>query len=355
MKKHVIKLSLSIFAFGITNLLYAQDVDSDVLNWYNGKGTGMKTEKAYKKLKKRESKTVVVAIIDSGIDIEHKDLEGKIWTNTDEIPGNGIDDDKNGYVDDVHGWNFLGNASGENANAMRLERTRMLAKLDDKYDDVDEATVSSSDKAEYELYKKLAEEVEAEKAQYGRAVGYFGMVSGMIDNTPSMLKENAGNENATAAEVEEKMEALKKEIAALDKKKEAGYEEKVAKAQDTYDQLDFCYQVLTGELSKERMTELSEMYQGMIDTHHNVDFDGRAVVGDNPDDFTDTNYGNNDVEGPDALHGMHDGGVVGAVRVHGLGGDCLPNDVLLMSLRAVADGDEFDKDIALAIRYAVDN
>jgi cell wall-associated protease len=359
MKKHVIKLSLSIFAFGITNLLFAQEVDKDVLNWYNGKGAGMNTEKAYKKLKKRESKTVVVAIIDSGIDIEHEDLKGKIWTNTDEIPGNGIDDDKNGYVDDVHGWNFLGNASGENANAMRLERTRMLAELDDKYDGVDESSVADSDKAEYELYKTLSQELELERTQNERTIAYFGMINGMIDNVPNMLKEFAGNEKASATEIEEKMESLEKEIAgykkALKKEKTSEMEEKLGKAQDAYDQLEFCYGVVTGELTKERMAGLTESYQGRLDTHHNVDFDGRAIVGDDPDDFTDTNYGNNDVEGPDALHGTHVGGIVGAIRGNDLGGDGVAEDVLLMSLRAVPDGDEFDKDIALAIRYAVDN
>ena len=115
MKKTIIRLSLAVFAFGITNLLYGQE-NKDILNWYNGKGPGMETEKAYKMLNKRKSSTVIVAVIDSGIDIEHEDLKGKIWTNSDEIPGNKIDDDKNGYVDDVHGWNFLGNAKGENLN-----------------------------------------------------------------------------------------------------------------------------------------------------------------------------------------------------------------------------------------------
>ena len=109
MNKTIIKLSLAVFAIGFTNMLYAQDepkeenVRKEILNWYNGGGTGMYTEKAYKKLKGRKSSTVVVAIIDSGIDIEHKDLQGKIWTNTGEIAGNGIDDDMNGYIDDVHG------------------------------------------------------------------------------------------------------------------------------------------------------------------------------------------------------------------------------------------------------------
>jgi subtilisin family serine protease len=339
--------------------MYAQDVDKDVLNWYNGKGTGMQTEKAYKKLKKRETKTVIVAIIDSGIDIEHKDLEGKIWTNTDEIPGNGIDDDNNGYVDDVHGWNFLGNASGENANDMRLERTRMLAELNKKFDGVDASTVSASEKEEFALYEKLSEEVEAERSNYGRAVAYFGMINGMIDESPATLKGIMGKSDPTIAEVEDKMKSLEKEIASLEKsnKKEESKETtaKIEKAADDYDQLDFAKAVLSGELSKELMNERIEMFQGMIDTHHNIDFDGRSIVGDDPNDFTDVKYGNNDVEGPDALHGTHVGGIVGAIRGNDLGGDGVANDVLLMSLRAVPNGDEFDKDIALAIRYAVDN
>ena len=110
MNKIIFKFSLVTFSFIISNLTYSQ-VDKKVVNWYNACGAGMQTEKAYKKLKKRESETVIVAIIDSGIDIEHEDLKGKIWVNKDEIPDNGIDDDKNGYVDDVHGWNFLGNKS----------------------------------------------------------------------------------------------------------------------------------------------------------------------------------------------------------------------------------------------------
>ena len=94
MNKIMIKVSLAIVAMGISGFSFGQeeDVDKKILNWYNGGGSGMNTEKAYKKLKKRQSQTVVVAIIDSGMDIEHVDLQGKIWTNTDEIAGNGIDD-----------------------------------------------------------------------------------------------------------------------------------------------------------------------------------------------------------------------------------------------------------------------
>src|ERR1700685_2379936 len=65
-------------------------------------------------LKDKKATPVIVAVIDAGVDTAHEDLVGHIWTNTKEIPGNGIDDDHNGYVDDIHGWNFLGGKDGKN-------------------------------------------------------------------------------------------------------------------------------------------------------------------------------------------------------------------------------------------------
>jgi cell wall-associated protease len=101
--------------------------------------------------------------------------------------------------------------------------------------------------------------------------------------------------------------------------------------------------------------EAQDYIRSQMDYNLNVDFDDRSLIGDDPDDFTDTNYGNNDVEGPDALHGTHVSGIIGALRGNGLGGDGVAENVKIMSLRAVPNGDEFDKDIALAVRYAVDN
>ena len=78
-------------------------------------------------------------------------MQGQIWVNKNEIPGNGKDDDKNGYIDDVHGWNFLGNASGENINETRLEKARIFKRLRDKYEEVDPKLLE--DDSEYKLYK----------------------------------------------------------------------------------------------------------------------------------------------------------------------------------------------------------
>jgi len=322
MNKIVIKLTLSLLAVGITSMSFGQ-VDKKVLNWYNGKA-GMETEKAYKMVKKRKSTTVVVAIIDSGIDIEHEDLKGKIWVNTDEIAGNGIDDDKNGYIDDVHGWNFLGNAKGENANSMRLERTRIFAQLSAK---------SSLTDDEQTLLDKVSAELEEEKSTFQGYLAQMEMLGPMIENIPSMLESKLGKKDATVKDIQKW----------------------VKKHPEDAQMMGLAEAVVSGELTAKTIAEQKEQIQGMLDTHHNPDFNGRAVVGDDPNNFGDVVYGNNDVEGPDALHGTHVGGIVGAIRGNDLGGDGVANDILLMSLRAVPDGDEFDKDIALAIRYAVDN
>lgn len=332
MKKLVVRLSFSFFALGFSNMVVGQ-VDKDVLNWYNGSGSGMQTEKAYKALKKKKSTTVIVAVIDSGIDIEHEDLKGKIWTNTKEIPGNGIDDDNNGYIDDIHGWNFLGNAKGENQQYANLEKTRIYKKLRDKYEKLDPNQVSDADRQEYELYKKVRLEIREDRAKYEEIVAQLDQLPMILQMIPGMVSNAIG-----------KTEYTKKD---LDAWKPADDQMKQIK--------QVALAMVTGELTEEVVKEQKEQIQGMLDYNLNVDYNDRQFIGDNPDDFMDVKYGNNDVEGPDALHGTHVGGIIGAIRGNNLGGDGVASDVLLMSLRAVPDGDEADKDIALAIRYAVDN
>lgn len=332
MKKLVVRLSFSFFALGISNVVVGQ-VDKDVLNWYNGTGSGMQTEKAYKSLKKKKSTTVIVAVIDSGIDIEHEDLKGKIWTNTKEIPGNGIDDDKNGYIDDVHGWNFLGNAKGENQQYARLEKTRIYSKLRDKYEKLDPNDVAAADREEYEMYKKVRKEIREDREKYEQIVGQLDQLPMILQMVPGMVSNAIG-----------KTEYTKKDLLSWKPDNEQMVQIKqVALA------------MIDGELTEEVVKEQKEQLQGMLEYNLNAEYNDRQFIGDNPYDFNDVKYGNSDVEGPDALHGTHVGGIIGAIRGNNLGGDGVADNVLLMSLRAVPDGDESDKDIALAIRYAVDN
>ena len=98
-----------------------------------------------------------------------------------------------------------------------------------------------------------------------------------------------------------------------------------------------------------------EYYGNQLEYGYNPDFDSRVVIGDNYEDQTEKYYGNNDVEGPDAFHGTHVAGIIGAERDNGLGMNGVADNVKIMSVRTVPNGDERDKDVANAIRYAVDN
>lgn len=312
--------------------LNAQDVDKKILNWYNGAKFGMGVDKAYEKLlADKKSETVIVAVIDSGVDIEHEDLQGKIWTNTDEIPDNGIDDDNNGYIDDIHGWSFLGNADGENVEHEQLEMTRLYAKYEKKFEGREYSDLSDAEKAEYDEYKKLKEEVEKERKDAEKTLGFIQDLYDKMVEADTKLKKRLGGEYTD------------KDLKKLKKDEELG--------QDAM----FMLGMSKSGLTIAELESYLNHFKGSLDYHYNKDYDARSIIGDNPADFNDRYYGNNDVEGPDAMHGTHCSGIIGAVRGNGIGNDGVADNILIMSVRTVPDGDERDKDVALAIRYAVDN
>ncbi len=276
---------------------------------------GMSVDRAYEELIKGvKGKTVIVGIIDSGIDIEHPDLASVIWTNPKEVKGNGKDDDKNGYIDDIYGWNFLGDAIHEN-----YEFIRLLKKSNDGSDDYNRAEKEYEDKI-------------VEAKSFKQRVDFF-------QEMLTVVQTELNKEDFTLEEVK----AINSE------------DENVMAAKERMER------VLTSETLdefKNRMESWTNYSNAQLKYHFNKDFDGRKVVGDNPDDINDTKYGNNNVIGLDkdeAKHGTHVAGIVAQVRHNSLGGDGVANNVQIMALRAVPDGDEYDKDIALAIRYAVDN
>lgn len=309
-----------------------EDVNKKILNWYNGKKYGMSTDFAYKKvLSNKKSTTVVVAVIDSGVDIEHEDLKDIIWVNKGEIAGNGIDDDKNGYVDDIHGWNFLGNADGENINDVQLEMTRLYAKYEGEFEGKSYADLNDDQKKEYDLYKEVREKVEAERKDAEKQLEEMQKLYDMFSEADTRLKKHFGGDYTA------------KDLKKLKKDPELG------------DDATKMKRLFSFGLDLEGLKSYVDHYQSSLDYHYNSDLNARKIVGDNPDDFSDTNYGNSDVEGPDAMHGTHCSGIIAAVRGNGIGNDGVADNVLIMPIRAVPNGDERDKDIALAIRYAVDN
>lgn len=281
---------------------------------------GMSVDRAYSELLKgKQGVKVIVGIVDSGVDIEHEDLKAVVWTNTKEIPGNGIDDDKNGYVDDIHGWNFLGDITKENLEYERIiknkdlvdEITYQAAKAvnDKKITDATSGKVRSE-----QMIAALNESDAALAKHFGKPVYTIDEVKAIVSEEPVMQKSKATMQQMLSYNlpVADLKVAIQKQL-------------------DSFDAL------LKGD---------------------NLKTDYRMVVGDNPDDITDTKYGNNNVMGPDKneiLHGTHVAGIVAQVRNNNMGGDGVANNVQILTVRAVPDGDEYDKDIALGIRYAVDN
>ena len=301
---------------------------------------GVSAEKTYQSLlRDQPSRTVVVAIVDSGVDIDHEDLKSVIWTNKGEIPGNGIDDDKNGYIDDVHGWNFIGGKGG-NVDEDTYELTREYVRLHKKFEKIGDGKVPKKQRAEFERYKKIKDKYEKlrdkNQKQYDLYRNMYSNIRMSVDTLKAVMKVD------------------KLTLVLLDSFK------------TTNPTLSFAKGFTTSMLKRmgddgdidEALSELDEgvkYYKTIVEYGYNPDFDSRLIVGDNYNNLSERNYGNNDVKGPDAEHGTHVAGIIAADRTNNIGIKGIADNVRIMSVRTVPNGDERDKDVANAIRYAVDN
>lgn len=323
----------------------------DLTNWFHddpaeGK-MGVSTDRTYNTLlKDRASQTVVVAIIDSGMDIEHEDLSDNIWVNVDEIPDNGIDDDKNGYIDDVNGWNFIGGPNGKNVGPDTYEVTRLYGKYKYKFETAKPELLSSKERELYDEWLTWKEEVDSKRAGAEKSLAE-------IDDTEAKL--NSAFDALGLALAADSLEFNAANIATI-----VSDDQMVLIGQNVAgnilgqmeaNSIDDLKNILKEEIAADKVRQ-----QDKLDYAYNPDFNPRkTIVKDDYSNGSQKVYGNNDVEGPDALHGTHVGGIVGAVRNNSVGMNGVADNVLLMSIRTVPDGDERDKDVANAIRYAVDN
>lgn len=301
---------------------------------------GISMDKAYEfvQSKKLKSAPVIVAVIDSGVDTLHEDLKPILWHNPKEIPGNGIDDDKNGYVDDVYGWNFIGGRDGKNVEKDSYEAARVYHQYKSKFDGKDASSFTGKDAEEYKMWARAKKDVVTEvnpmeAMMLQKMAKDFKAGDSLIRadlkkeeyNCKDLTSYTSGSKQAT--KVKDMMVGICK-----------GNDNDEISNQQLIDELE-------GELSKmESATKAPKEYRN-------------DIVKDNYNDFNDRFYGNSDVmaSNSSALHGTHVSGIIAAVRKNGVGMDGVADNVRIMTVRAVPDGDEHDKDIALAIRYAVDN
>jgi subtilisin family serine protease len=329
-------------------ILFAQDMPRGwhLLDETQDHHYGISLSKAYQFLKEKDkiSKSVIVAILDSGVDTTHEDLKQHLWRNSGEIPGNGIDDDGNGYIDDVFGWNFLGGKDGRNIKKCSDERSRIYHRFKTQFlgKEIDSGTISASDFANFQIWKKAAAEMNFSTEEQTELM-YIEITAKALKRHDKLLRKEMGTEEFTA-EFLEKFEPQNK----LAKEAKLGYLT--------------CIKMMgidSDEKNTNTIEQLDEYVEGKktaFESKEKAPFDYRAeIVKDNYFNFSDRYYGNANVMGPSPMHGTHVSGIIGAIRNNGIGVDGVADNVQLMMVRVVPDGDEYDKDVALGIRYAVDN
>lgn len=342
MKNSLIRVFTLLAAIALTAPAVAQELLEKKApeNWFNldlqtDKVPGVSTEKAYQLLlKDRTPDTVIVAVIDGGVEIDHEDLLGRIWINPGEKKGNNKDDDTNGYVDDIYGWDFIGGKDGRDVKHDNLEVTRLVRKMAPIYAHADTNNLNAEQRAEYEKYIELKEIVDTELSQAQDGYENYSSFYQVLEAFAAKIgKEDISREDIQNYQPVGEYDGTVKSV--------------------LLQNLDD-----TGLSFKEFMSNVKdgvEYFESKVKYHYNVDFDSRYIVQDNYNDPRQRYYGNNEVEGPDARHGTHVAGIIAAVRDNNLGIKGVAGPVKIMAIRTVPDGDERDKDVANAIRYAAEN
>jgi len=336
-----LKKSLYLITLGALPLFSFGQSDTIPANWFNldyktDGVMGISTEKTYKTLLKgKKSIPVIVGVLDGGVDIHHEDLKDVVWINTKDSLSNGVDNDGNGYINDKYGWNFIGNADGKNVQFDNLELTRMLKTLDQKFANITAASeLNEVSRKAFDNYRKMTAEYKNKLEE--AKMGQFSY---------DALKRNI---DAVVREIGKKPEDITQED--IDNFKATSSTQRIALgyAKD---------EIQNGGFAKffDDITEGAKYFNNQVDYHLNKAYNSRTIVGDDYEDASERYYGNADVKGPDALHGSHVAGIIGAKRNNNIGINGVADNVKILTVRLVPDGDERDKDVANAIRYATDN
>lgn len=354
----LISLSLPGTILGFQGEHSAQDSTDIPKDWFlrdpeTDKLQGLSVEKAYTLLKGRPSRTIIVAVIDTGVDFNHEDLKDVMWKNEKEIAGNGIDDDKNGYADDIYGWNFIGGAAG-NVKQDTYELTREYKRLRVKYENTDEKKVSKKDKAEYDYWKLIRNEYTTKKTEnesnYTSCTKQLSQYTSFHQNLEDAIQwvKTAYKIETISPAVVDTISSTAPEIRFAKYILNVAYQN--TKPGNT---IESFADELKGII--EQIKEGCDHYKTAMEYGYNLEFNPRTIVGDDYSNLEDRFYGNSDVKGTVPVHGTHVAGIIAANRINETGMKGIADNVKIMAIRAVPNGDERDKDIANAIRYAVDN
>lgn len=331
-----------------TTSSYAQLVPK---NWYHldveqDSFYGISLQKAYQFLQQKKivAKPIVVAVLDSGIDTLHEDLKNILWHNPKEIPSNNIDDDNNGYIDDVFGWNFLGNIKGENISKASSEKSRIYYRYKEKFNtpNLDTTSFSQIEKTNFQLWLKASKSLNY-SADDEMELSLIKGTLKIIRRFNDVIQKEMGIDTFTAHELE-KFEPKTPEA----KQCKYGYLTSLRLLEINADEKNST--VLS------QLEEYVEAKESDVASKNEEPYNYRKnIVGDDENNIKDKSYGNADVMGPTPNHGTHVSGIIAADRNNKKGMDGIADHAKIMLLRVVPDGDEYDKDVALAIFYAVDH
>lgn len=307
---------------------------------------GISLQQAYTILATLPNKPVpvIVAVLDGGIDTNHIALKNLFWVNKKEIPNNKIDDDRNGYVDDINGWNFLGGKDGRNIDKASDEKSRIYHKYKSLYEGqlVDTNSLNKIQKKQFLTWSKTAQEVEFSENDADN-LSYIKMATNAIKKLGATIIKELNDTNFTAEQLEpfqpigrvtlEAKMAYLRTVVILGVDKEAPYKEVI--------------QDLDEYIAGKEKAAISKI-QAPAPIRE-------EIIKDNYFSLSDKYYGNNDITGPNARHGTHVAGLVASMPDSNWLVQAYYPTIKIMGLRLVPDGDEYDKDVALGIRYAVDN
>ena len=292
---------------------------------------GISAERAQRELLagKTPARTVLVAVIDNGIDTTHADLRANLWTNPKEIPGNGRDDDNDGYVDDVRGWNFIGGKDGRDVGHDTFEVTRLHAACTGKPAGASMPPLTAAERARCDHY---AREFEKTRGEAEQTLAQVQQIDEVLSQILPILRRAAGTDSLTVQNVT----AIR------------------PTGQDVQQARTIFLRLAADGISPKDVAEAKTEFASRLQYGLSPSFDPRPLVGDDPKNLGQRAYGNTDVGGTDPKHGTHVAGIIGAVRGNGIGVDGIAPAVRIVAIRTVPDGDERDKDVANAIRYAAD-
>jgi cell wall-associated protease len=356
-------LFLLLLPFIVTGQINKRYTENKIKVWYDkdyltDNIPGISLNKFYLEYKnKPELNNIVVAVIDTQLDIQHEDLRDQVWTNPKEISNNDIDDDHNGHVDDINGWNYIGAKNGDYLVWGNFEYVRLVREWGLEFKDKTESEIKTQDISKYKEYQRAIKALEKNNKYYKNYLKSLKYSLQLYPLAKDTLKHYFPKENYTAKQLDSMYKAYK-------------INDKTYQQMRDDNDKDFGALIFQMKIRMENNTnsfdilkDKESQFDSIVNKNLNADYDERKFIDDNPNELGKS-YGNNKISTSIKKeirifqdHNTKVSGIIAATRDNNKGIQGFSNQIKLMPLNVsyTGNGDEHDKDIAMAIRYAVDN